>query len=566
MFENLVEVLKANPRKIVYTEGTDARILESAARLKQGGFLTPILVGNVDDVKAAAKAGNFDIEGLEIIDPANYDKMDEMAQCMFDLRKGKMTMEEVRANLQKGNYFGTMLVKMGVADALLGGATYSTADTVRPALQLIKTKKGAHLVSSCFIMVRGDEMLAMGDCAINIDYQDTVDKATGEVTFSAAQKLAEVAIETAKTAETFGIDPKVAMLSFSTKGSGKGGTVALSHDATVIAKELAPELKLDGEMQFDAAVSPVVGQLKFPGSPVAGHANTFIFPCIEAGNIGYKIAQRLGGFAAYGPILQGLNAPINDLSRGCDAEEVYRDLLIGDMSGPQIRGRARWEKRLSREEVLCTIEGVNNEERIPFVRRLFKNRNNSTFNDGASVILKEWKKMGGVYKGCRTCESSSRPVTCRQRHPAGRARGPSLHEERERLRHLSRPGSPSGGRWRRGLGVGPLPHGGGLLCDLRSKCERRTALAAHRQDAVLRARRGASLRLSPHPLRTRRSLSTPTSLFVSFIPTPSEDFFSMGCGISTSSPRSSARSSTPLPLLRATLHMLQRSPLPWFRY
>ena len=328
MFENLVEVLKANPRKIVYTEGTDARILESAARLKQGGFLTPILVGNVDDVKAAAQAGSFDIEGLEIIDPANYDKMDEMAQCMFDLRKGKMTMEEVRANLQKGNYFGTMLVKMGVADALLGGATYSTADTVRPALQLIKTKKGAHLVSSCFIMVRGDEMLAMGDCAINIDYQDTVDKATGEVTFSAAQKLAEVAIETAKTAETFGIDPKVAMLSFSTKGSGKGGTVALSHDATVIAKELAPELKLDGEMQFDAAVSPVVGQLKFPGSPVAGHANTFIFPCIEAGNIGYKIAQRLGGFAAYGPILQGLNAPINDLSRGCDAEEVYQMSII----------------------------------------------------------------------------------------------------------------------------------------------------------------------------------------------------------------------------------------------
>ena len=155
-----------------------------------------------------------------------------------------------------------------------------------------------------------------------------VDKATGEVTFSAAQKLDEVAIETAKTAEIFGMDPKVAMLSFSTKGSGKGGTVALSHDATVIAKELAPELKLDGEMQFDAAVSPVVGQLKFPGSPVAGHANTFIFPCIEAGNIGYKIAQRLGGFAAYGPILQGLNAPINDLSRGCDAEEVYQMSII----------------------------------------------------------------------------------------------------------------------------------------------------------------------------------------------------------------------------------------------
>ena len=192
---------------------------------------------------------------------------------------------------------------------------------------IIKTKKGAHLVSSCFIMVRGDEMLAMGDCAINISYEDTLDK-EGNVVVSAADKLAEVAVETARCAQTFGIDPKVAMLSFSTKGSGKGGTVALSHDATVIAKELAPELKLDGEMQFDAAVSPVVGQLKFPGSPVAGHANTFIFPCIEAGNIGYKIAQRLGGFAAYGPILQGLNAPINDLSRGCDAEEVYQMSII----------------------------------------------------------------------------------------------------------------------------------------------------------------------------------------------------------------------------------------------
>ncbi len=327
MFENLVEILKANPRKIVYTEGTDARILESAARLKKDGFLTPVLVGVVDEVKAAAEKGGFDIEGLEILDPATYPEMEEMVAQMVELRKGKMSPEDCRANLQKGNYFGTMLVKMGKADALLGGATYSTADTVRPALQLVKTKKGAHLVSSCFIMVRGDEILTMGDCAINIDYQDTVDK-EGNVTFTAAQKLAEVAIETAKTAEVFGVDPKVAVLSFSTKGSGKGGTVQLSRDATAIAKELAPELKIDGEMQFDAAVSPPVGQLKFPGSPVAGHANVFIFPCIEAGNIGYKIAQRLGGFAAYGPILQGLNAPINDLSRGCDAEEVYQMSII----------------------------------------------------------------------------------------------------------------------------------------------------------------------------------------------------------------------------------------------
>ena len=197
----------------------------------------------------------------------------------------------------------------------------------REAYRLFKTKKGAHLVSSCFILVRGDEKLAMGDCAINISYEDSVDK-EGNVTLSAAQKLAEVAVESARTAEFFGIDPKVALLSFSTKGSGKGGTVQLSHDATIEAQKLAPEMAIDGEMQFDAAVSPVVGQLKFPGSKVAGYANTFIFPCIEAGNIGYKIAQRLGGFEAYGPILQGLNAPINDLSRGCNADEVYKMAII----------------------------------------------------------------------------------------------------------------------------------------------------------------------------------------------------------------------------------------------
>ena len=331
MFENLIAALKADKRKIVFTEGPDARILEAAARLKKDGLMDSILVGNVDEVKAAAAKGGFDIEGMEIIDPATYPEMDAMVAKMVELRKGKMSEEDCRAALSKGNYFGTMLVKMGKADALLGGATYSTADTVRPALQLIKTKPGAHLVSSCFILVREkdgvEEKLAMGDCAINIDYPDSVDK-EGNVTLKGSQKLAEVAIETANTAKAFGIDPKVALLSFSTKGSGKGGTVKLSHDATIEAQKLAPELAIDGEMQFDAAVSPVVGQLKFPGSKVAGYANTFIFPNINAGNIGYKIAQRLGGFEAYGPILQGLNAPINDLSRGCNAEEVYKMALI----------------------------------------------------------------------------------------------------------------------------------------------------------------------------------------------------------------------------------------------
>ena len=223
MFENLIAALKADKRKIVFTEGPDARILEAAARLKKDGLMDSILVGNVDEVKAAAAKGGFDIEGMEIIDPATYPEMDAMVAKMVELRKGKMSEEDCRAALSKGNYFGTMLVKMGKADALLGGATYSTTDTVRPALQLIKTKPGAHLVSSCFILVREkdgvEEKLAMGDCAINIDYPDSVDK-EGNVTLKGSQKLAEVAIETANTAKAFGIDPKVAVLSFSTKGSG----------------------------------------------------------------------------------------------------------------------------------------------------------------------------------------------------------------------------------------------------------------------------------------------------------------------------------------------------------
>ena len=332
MFTALLNNLKETRRTIVFTEGPDARIQEAAQRLIQEDLMDVILVGNVDEVKAAAEKNGFDVSKAEIIDPATYAGMDEMVEKMVELRKGKMSADDCRAALQKGNYFGTMLVKMGKADALLGGATYSTADTVRPALQLIKTKPGAHLVSSAFIMKRdtGDEalrLICMGDCAINISYEDSVDK-EGNVTVSAAQKLAEVAVESAKTAKFFGIDPKVARLSFSTKGSGKGATVGLSAAATKVAQEMAPDMAIDGEMQFDAAVSPTVGQLKFPGSKVAGYANTFIFPCIEAGNIGYKIAQRLGGYEAYGPILQGLNAPINDLSRGCNAEEVYKMAII----------------------------------------------------------------------------------------------------------------------------------------------------------------------------------------------------------------------------------------------
>ena len=331
MFDKLVSNLKESRKTIVFTEGTDARILSATDRLLKEDLMDVILCGNKEEVEKAAKEGGFNVEKATVIDPANYPKMDEMVSAMVELRKGKMTEEECRAALSKSNYFGTMLVKMGKADALLGGATYSTADTVRPALQLIKTRKGASLVSSCFILFREkdgkEEKLAMGDCAINLGYTDKLDK-DGNVVLSAAAQLGEVAVETARTAKFFGIDPKVALLSFSTYGSGKGGTVKLSHDAVLEARRIDPELVVDGEFQFDAAVSEVVAKTKCPESKVAGKANTFIFPLIEAGNIGYKIAQRLGGYAAYGPILQGLNAPINDLSRGCDADEVYAMAII----------------------------------------------------------------------------------------------------------------------------------------------------------------------------------------------------------------------------------------------
>ena len=243
-----------------------------------------------------------------------------MVEKFVELRKHKGATEETaREFLSKSNYFGTMLVTMGYGDCLLGGATYSTADTVRPAFQLVKTKPGNNIVSSCFILVRPgatgqNEVLAMADCGIIIDPTE--------------DELVEVAVETIKCAKTFGADPKVAFLSFSTNGSAKDESVTKMRNACERTKKLLPDVPIDGEMQFDAAVSPNVAKKKFPNSEVAGHANTFIFPNINAGNIGYKIAQRMGNFEAYGPILLGLNSPINDLSRGCTASEVYSMALI----------------------------------------------------------------------------------------------------------------------------------------------------------------------------------------------------------------------------------------------
>ena len=300
-FGEMIKGLKANPKSIVFTEGTDARILEASARLLSGTFLKPILIGKEDEVFAAAEEAGFNIRGAEIVDPASYPKMDEMVKKMVELRKGKMTEEQCREALTHANYFGTMLVAMGEADCLLGGATYSTADTVRPALQLVKTKPGNEIVSSCFIMVREratgeNEVLAMADCAINIDPTE--------------DDLVEIATETVKCGRVFGIDPRVAFLSYSTKGSGKGETVDKMRNACAKTQAAMPDVPVDGEMQFDAATSPVVARTKHLDGGVGGKANVFVFPDINAGNIGYKIAQRLGGFDAYGPILLGLNAPM----------------------------------------------------------------------------------------------------------------------------------------------------------------------------------------------------------------------------------------------------------------
>ncbi len=319
-FGQMIDALRKEPKKIVFTEGEDPRILEASSRLLASNFLSPILVGNEEKVLAAAEESGYNIRGAEIIDPENFDRMDEMVALFCELRKSKgVTPDQARKILSGANYFGTMLVKMGIADALLGGATYSTADTVRPALQLIKTKPGNKIVSSCFILVRPsatgeNEVLAMGDCAINIKPNE--------------DDLVEIAGETAECAKIFGIDPKVAFLSYSTLGSGKGEDVDKMRNAAEKAKVAYPNLPIEGELQFDAAVAPRVARTKCPNSPVAGHANTFIFPDINAGNIGYKIAQRLGNFEAYGPILLGLNAPINDLSRGCNAIEVYSMAII----------------------------------------------------------------------------------------------------------------------------------------------------------------------------------------------------------------------------------------------
>ena len=316
LFDEIAAKVKRTGKTIVFPEGEDKRILGAAVRLQKDGLIKPILLGTRADIEKAAKDNDFDIADLTIIDPTEYPEADKKAMfdALLERRKGKNTPEQVEEMLKDVSYFGTMLVYMGKADGMVSGAVHSTGSTVRPALQIVKTKPGVHRISGAFLMIKGDQRYIFADCAINIELD--------------APTMAEVAVQSAKTAKLFGIDPKVALLSFSTKGSAKGDMVTKVADATAKVHEMDPELPADGELQFDAAFVPAVGELKAPGSKVAGHANVFIFPSLEAGNIGYKIAQRFGGFTAVGPILQGLNAPIADLSRGCSEDDAYKVALI----------------------------------------------------------------------------------------------------------------------------------------------------------------------------------------------------------------------------------------------
>lgn len=315
---SLIEELKAQVKEkmpvIVFPEGEDERVLAAAVRLNNDKVLKPIVLGNIAEIENTAKSENINIEGLEIIEPTKYEGFDELVQKFVERRKGKVDEDSAKDILKDPNYFGTMLVYTGKAHGMVSGANHTTGETVRPALQIIKTKPGFNRTSGSFIMLRDNEKYLMADCAINIELDE--------------DGLAEVAVISEETARLFGIDPKVAMLSFSTKGSASHDLVTKVANATEKAKKLNPNMVVDGELQFDAAFVPEVGNKKAPESKVAGHANVFIFPSLEAGNIGYKIAQRFGGFEAIGPILQGLNSPVNDLSRGCNTDEVYSLAII----------------------------------------------------------------------------------------------------------------------------------------------------------------------------------------------------------------------------------------------
>ncbi len=318
---------KATARKktIVLCEGEDKRVVEAAAEITKAGIAKIVLIGNEEECKKVAPGA--DLTGITLVDPLTSDKTAEYAAILYEARKAKgMTEEQAKEQAKDRTMFGALMLKAGDVDGYVSGACHSTANTLRPGLQVVKTAPGIKTVSSCFIMIapqkhayNPDGVAVFADCAINIE--------------PTAEQLADIALSSAKTAKDIaGIEPRVAMLSFSTKGSGNDDkftqTVPKVQKAVELAKQAEPALALDGEFQFDAAVAPEVGKLKAPDSKVAGIANVFVFPNINAGNIGYKIAQRFGGYMAVGPICQGFAKPLNDLSRGCTVEDIVATVAV----------------------------------------------------------------------------------------------------------------------------------------------------------------------------------------------------------------------------------------------
>lgn len=316
----------ARNKTIVLCEGEDERVVRAAAQITKEGIAKIVLIGNAAECKKVAP--DADLTGVTLIDPLTSDKTEEYARILYEARKAKgMTEEQAKEQAKDRTMFGALMLKAGDVDGYVSGACHSTANTLRPGLQVVKTAAGIKTVSSCFIMIAPDKsnpynpdgVAVFADCAINIE--------------PTAEQLADIAITSAKTAKDIaGIEPRVAMLSFSTKGSGNDDKFTQSvpkvQQATALAKAAAPELKLDGEFQFDAAVAPEVGKLKAPDSKVAGNANVFVFPNINAGNIGYKIAQRFGGYMAIGPVCQGFAKPLNDLSRGCSVDDIVATVAV----------------------------------------------------------------------------------------------------------------------------------------------------------------------------------------------------------------------------------------------
>lgn len=322
LMKNIWEAAQRDRKRIVLPEGEEERNLVASQKIKENGLADVILVGNEGVIKRKAAELKVNLDGICIIDPETSDKINSYVQEFYEMRKNKgMTMEKAEKIVRDPLYYGTMMVKLGDADGMVSGAIHTTGDLLRPGLQIIKTAPGVSVVSSFFIMVvpgseYGDEgMLLFSDCAVNPN--------------PTAEQLASIAIATAETAKNlFGMSPKVAMLSFSTMGSADHELVDKVRKATELAKELRPDLLIDGEMQLDAAIVDKVAKQKAPNSKVAGNANVLIFPDLQSGNIGYKLVQRFAKAEAIGPVCQGFAKPINDLSRGCSSEDIVNVVAI----------------------------------------------------------------------------------------------------------------------------------------------------------------------------------------------------------------------------------------------